>query len=231
MSNVRWQGLPQGKLSRDEAIRQIPFAAAVALTRTAKKIEKDGVRLMRLRFTDPRPFTLKSQRVKPATKRKLVAETFFRTAQGRNIPARKYLEAQVEGGQRAAKRHEVELRSKGVLKPGEFTTPVNGGPFDHNRPRLGNQYRRLASGIQRPGLRVPRGDATGSGRRAASFFRAGDLIIQRSSKRKTRAALHIVSSASYRPIFGWGKMAVTTTRRHLPLEMRKAMRQALATAR
>jgi hypothetical protein len=61
------------KLATDMQRKQIPFAAARALTLTAKSAEQAVVGEMRKVFDRPTPWTLKSTYVQPAKKNSLVA--------------------------------------------------------------------------------------------------------------------------------------------------------------
>lgn len=110
------------------AARQVPFVTAFALT-SAMKDAREGERTtMRSVFDRPTPYTLNALQVRPATKRKLVAELGFKEFGG--TPAWKYLGPQVEGGRRHKKRFERALEAAGILKGDEFAVPAKGATLD-----------------------------------------------------------------------------------------------------
>jgi hypothetical protein len=100
---------------------QARFAVVQALTATAKDIqaaERDGLEQS---LDRPTPFTLNAFGVEPATKAKPTARVFMRPIQSR------YLQWQIEGGQRSYKGFELKIRDKtfnAFLIPG-LDTPLD----------------------------------------------------------------------------------------------------------
>lgn len=76
--------------------KQIPFAAAKALTDTVKAVQKAEQKQMPRKLDRPTPFTLKGISIERATKRDLSARVFIRPIQA------EYLIYQIEGGRRQA---------------------------------------------------------------------------------------------------------------------------------
>lgn len=225
-----------GRLDQSSAVKQARYAAALALTQTAKDVEAEGRALMRSTFTRLRPFTLNAQAVRPANKGNLRAEVFFREFAGKGIAAGKYLQPQVHGGARRAKRSEVALRAIGILKPTEFLTPFPGGPFDHNGPGLGGQYTRMLSDFRgnpdqlqnRTARSLKR--AKVKGRQPARYFRRADLIFQRQG-RTLKPALIIARQPTYSPRFRWDEMAERVSADRMSSNWAQAINQAVRTAR
>ncbi len=62
----------------DLANKQIPYASALALTETAKKVQAEETRAIAGLFDNPTPFTLRSIGVVPATKGRMQAVVFMR---------------------------------------------------------------------------------------------------------------------------------------------------------
>ncbi len=95
--------------------RQLPFALAVALTRTALDVRTAEVAKMRQVFDRPTPYTLGAFQVRPATKANLVAVVEQKQQAGR----RDYLKREAIGGSRASTALErllaVKLPYAGVL--------------------------------------------------------------------------------------------------------------------
>ncbi len=113
---------------RDVPARVLPYAAATAMTRTAKIIATQAMPdAMRKAFDRPTPWALNSLAIEPATKDKLSAAVFVKnTAGGRAVPQERFLLPGVEGGPRSEKRVERSLRYSGLLASGERMYPARG---------------------------------------------------------------------------------------------------------
>lgn len=118
------------KLARDLP-RQVAFANALALTRTAQIAEKAIKQEMHKRFDRPTRWTLGSTRVIPATKQRQIAQVWLKDRRGQ--PQGKdsnTLYTQVFGGRRGRKAYETALLKAGALCSNEFTVPAQGLPLD-----------------------------------------------------------------------------------------------------
>lgn len=110
---------------------QVPFAAALALTRTAQAAQVAMRQEMLSVFDRPTPFTLASMYVRPATKAKLEANVYLKTGgnkEGGNATDR--LAHQVTGGARRFKRFEGALRNAGLLGNEEQAVPGSAADLD-----------------------------------------------------------------------------------------------------
>lgn len=107
---------------------QIPFATAVALTRTAKDAEKAEQRQMPSELDRPTRFSLNALFTKPATKRELKAHVWLKDTGDASV--REYLRKQIEGGDRGAKRFERALQRVGLLPQGWVAVPGEAAPLD-----------------------------------------------------------------------------------------------------
>jgi hypothetical protein len=88
---------------------QVPFATALALTRTAQ-LSSNALKSTMLRVFDrPKPYTLNSLFVKAATKTNLVAVVGHK----QNSPVNAYLRSEIEGGNRGLKGFEQLLAKRG----------------------------------------------------------------------------------------------------------------------
>lgn len=103
--------------------RQLPFALALAATKTAQHIRKTLLGEMADTFDRPTPQTLKSLYLKGGTKAKPEARVWFKDDFNTGIPSDKYLGPQVIGGARRPKRLEVALRKRGILGGDEWAIP------------------------------------------------------------------------------------------------------------
>ncbi len=112
--------------------KQMPFALAKALTKTAQEVQEAEIKVMQSSLDRPTPYTLKSLYVKPATKTDLSSMVYFKdkSSAGKGNPAANYIMPQVQGGQRNLKRFESALRRIGVLPGGMFVAPGSACPLD-----------------------------------------------------------------------------------------------------
>lgn len=109
---------------------QMPFATAVALTRTAKLAKEEIERQLPSLIDNPTAYTMRGFRLYPATKRKLLAEVDFRVAMGRGTQGRDYLSPIVYGGERKLKAFERSLQRVGLLPSGMAAVPGNAAKLD-----------------------------------------------------------------------------------------------------
>ncbi|KRB73456.1 hypothetical protein [Noviherbaspirillum sp. Root189] len=122
--------LPQLQARIEDMGKQVKFAAAVALTRTAQKIKDAQLREMRDVFESPTPWTMSSLFVNPATKDKLIAVVWLKDFAAKATPAAKYLMPQIDGGPRSLKRFEKALQSVGALPAGYHVVPGEAAKLD-----------------------------------------------------------------------------------------------------
>jgi hypothetical protein len=139
--------------------RQQAFAAAVALTRTARLVAEKLRADMPQVFDRPTPYSLNALRVRPATRDDQTAYVDFKDGAGKGLAADRYLGPQVFGGGRNRKRSEVALSRAGLL-PGQYTVPAAGAEMD----QYGNVSRgftvKLLSYLQAFGEQGYRANAT-----------------------------------------------------------------------
>ena len=116
--------------------KQLHYATAVALTRGAKIAQSDLRAAMQQAFDRPKPWTLNSLYVEPATKQRLEANIHFKdrwesgSKGSQGTPAGRYLAPQILGGTRVQKAHERALARAGVVPPGYYLVPTWSADFD-----------------------------------------------------------------------------------------------------
>lgn len=139
MINIQVQGI---KELREQITglseRRLNAAVATAMTRTAVKVRDKVQDHMRQALDAPTPYTVRQLRYVAATAQRPVAAVGFNIAPIQDVfgnvvryedlgpgqtPAGKYLQHQVDGGQRNAKRFEKALRLVGVLPAGWYAVP------------------------------------------------------------------------------------------------------------
>lgn len=230
--------------------RQIPFASALALTRTSQEIERREQHEMRDVFDRPTPWTMGALRVKPATKTKLEASVDFKDFAGKGVPATKYLPPEVYGGARNMKRFERALSLIGVLPPNHWAVPGAAAKLDAwgNMDRgqliqILSYFRAFPESGYRANITDKRRAtlAKGSKRRYGVVYFAtkpGGRLPAGVWMReihglgtRLRPILIFVTRAYYEGIFDFHYVAERTAQEVLPREFDKAMAEAVRTAR
>lgn len=129
---------------RNLAAEDAPIVTAYALTKTGQDIKTAEIDSIKGVFDRPTRFTLNALALKPATKKDLVAEVFFKEGFG-SIPAWRYLGPQVEGGARVHKSHERRLIRAGLMLSSEYAVPGSGIKLDAFGNISGSTIERILS--------------------------------------------------------------------------------------
>jgi hypothetical protein len=231
--------------------KQGRFAAAAALTQTAKKDVQPGIRrLMQSTFDRPTAYTLNSTFLKAATKSSLEARVWLKDqmSAGKGTPADRYLAPQIFGGERRQKGMERLLQSVGMLPAGWIAVPAAGAQLDAN----GNVKRSQIVQIMSQ-LRLQRGAgfesrASGSTRSNRTIARQGvtyfalpvshrglkpGIYLKRKAGRG-KAVLPVfvfAAKATYRPILKFFETGEQIARSAFPGHFEEQIAKAIATAR
>lgn len=235
----------------DSRRSQIPYAIAVALTKTAQSILKAEQGEMRRALDRPTPFTLNSLRVLPATKRSLSAEVLLKDYI-KDPQFKHYLEPQVHGGGRPQKAFERRLAQRGLLPSGWFALPGKGAKLNAYGNMSTGQITQILAVLQA----LPTAGA-GQGFQGAQTARSkkrnkriGDYfastpsapakspnggrlpfgVWQRKGKRIVNV-LFFVPRVSYRPRLQFFEIAKSVSTQQLQDNFRSALAQATANAR
>lgn len=224
--------------------KQIPFAAALALTRTAQGVKEVLVTSMRTVFDRPTPYTLNSLRVFPATKEKLVARVWMKDESVKAEPATRWLTPEIYGGDRRTKRVERQLRERGILPEGKYVVPGAGAKLDKYGNMNRGQVTKALSGIGGYTQQGYDANATDSARSVKKgnyrrYFvmhgpdRQPIGIAERTAKGKDGLAmiLAFVSKPTYRKTFDFYQIAQREAEARLRDEAVKAVAEARRTRR
>jgi len=138
---------------QDVPERVLPYAAATALTKAAKRGQKAVVAAMPRAFRNPVPFTLNATRIEPATKDRLFARIAVKDQSSGGARPTSYLLPEVEGGPRSEKGMERALRFAGILLAGERAMPGAGLARDASGNVTGAQVRTILRQVTRPGAK------------------------------------------------------------------------------
>lgn len=109
---------------------QLPFAVMQAVNATAFEIRETWKRTAQRVFDRPTPLTMNAVLYQKATRQRLYATVFIRDEAHKGTPPAKYLQPQVEGGQRRLKGMERLLQGANLMPPGRYAVPGKGAPLD-----------------------------------------------------------------------------------------------------
>ena len=210
--------------------KQMRYATAVALTRTAYIAQGKLYDEFQRSLDRPTRFTMNSLFVKGATVAKPEAEV--RTKEGFNsVPAGAYLMPNVEGTSRNQKSSERTV--------GGYLIPSTAMPLDIHGNVPASVYRQMLSNLRVDDQASSSSTGSKRKRRNTAYFRRDDIIFQRTRTGRKgsivygiKPAFIIVDSApDYRAVIQWAATAERTFDENFGKEFDKAVAQALATAR
>lgn len=221
--------------------KQVRFATAVAMTRTARAIKEELVGEMRSKFDRPTPYTLNALAVKPARRDDLSAEVFLKNSASKAIPASKFLAPQILGGSRRHKRFERSLEAAGLLPKGMQAVPGQAAKLDAYGNMSRGQIVKILSYLRASADPTQnRGAGRGRGsRRMEEYFvarprsRAGHLRpgIYLRTPDGPRPVVIYVQPGRYRVRFDFAGVAARVAAERFPAEMERAFDEAVATSR
>ncbi|MDP1628845.1 hypothetical protein [Parvibaculum sp.] len=243
-----------GRKLEGVAAKQLPFAMAKTLTQTAKHAASEDVpAAMKRAFDRPTRYTLNAFAILPATKTKLRAEILPRAFAGKGNIAWEYLDPEVSGGARDAKRGEKRLSA--TLGQRVYLVPAKGTKLDKSGNvskatmvkvlsglgALGDQSATKASAKRAKRKVVSHGGINGSKRRGTNseFFvgrsksgRKPIAIYQFKGRDKVVPVLAIVTKQpSYKPRLAFGPVIDKSVRTHMPRFFERNLEDAIRTAR
>lgn len=223
----------------DRFARQIPFATAKALTMTAMIAKQDlYVEMMRV-FDRPKPYTLNSLYVKPATKSSLTALVKLKDATSKGMTASQYLTPQIAGGDRQFKRFERALYLGGYLPPGHYAVPGRAARFDAYGNVSSGQITQILSYLKTNPDQQQNRTARSSKRapKRGGYFvgRPGNYkplgVWQRTASGNVLPILIFVPFVLYQKVFDFSGVVKRAIERNMMREFRSAISLAIRTAR
>ncbi len=217
--------------------RQIPFAAARAVTKTLQRVKDAEVQQMRKVFDRPTRFTLNSLYVKPATKKRLSGRVWLRDWAPKGTPATKYLAPQIEGGKRQLKGFEKLLNAKGILPDGYYAVPSRKA----RRDAYGNLNKGLLNQVLSfSGAQRDRAQNTKQGKKRQTKAKFIVLdpnngkpggIWQLDKSKNLFPILIFVKAPTYDDRFNFYGVAQKVVDKYLKAELAASIKQAIRTAR
>jgi len=146
---------------RDVSSTVMPYAAATALTKGAKRGQKAVIAQMSTSFRSPVAYTLNATRIEVATKDKLFARISVKDQRsGRGTRPESYLLPEVEGGGRSEKGFERALRFAGILQSSERAMPGAGLARDANGNVSASTIRTILQQVTRAGASQTHGSGS-----------------------------------------------------------------------
>lgn len=226
--------------------KQIPFAASLALNKTADQVRGALTDAMSV-FDRPKAVTRKGVYVRRSHKTALTAEVGLKSRASGAPPVDEYLAANIVGTlpRRKDKRSEILLRNAGVLPPGMQARPGPGARLD----QYGNMSRgqivqivsffRAFGSVNASGRRPKSGATTRSvvlnapkvrKKSSAIFFATKTGIWQRRGKRIAQV-LTFINPQTYKKRYDFRRTAEHVVRKRFRANYEAALGRALATAR
>ena len=202
---------PQVQAAMRENAKQVTFATAVALTRTAQDVRAAERQGMQTAFDRPTAFTLNALFVKPATKVDLTARVWLKDYYGPN-----FLMPQITGGSRPHKRFEQLLMQRGLMSATERAVPGAGAKLDGHGNMSRGQIVQVLSQLKSFNMSGFDANATNSKRSKAKRVREAYFVSNgkgvtpygRGSWKRGRKSQHLERGVWVRISFGATSTAV-----------------------
>jgi hypothetical protein len=217
--------------------KQLPFAISKGMNAALFDTRKTIIGQMESIFHKPVPFTTNSLLVTKTTKQNFEGGIGYKEWASKGTPAFKYLQAQVYGGDRRPKKHEVALRRKGIIGAGKFTVPSKHFTDSHgNMP--GPLVVKMLSGLSAFGEQGYRANIRLKKNQVSPFFVGGKNADDRSviwyapdGWASAKPFMFIIDSPKYTARFHFEKLVHDTFGKAFPKRFEEAMAQAIATAK
>lgn len=221
--------------------KQANFAAALALTRTAKVAQEEIKREIQRKVKDPTKFTLNATFIRPATKQHLVADVYLKDEAVKAIPPERWLRPLVEGGGRTHKRLEQRLIARGLLPSGWYAVPASGAQLDAygniGRGKIQQilsdvdaQYDLMQNATPRSRARNRR-QRFFAARRGVGHLPPGIYLAQPTGLQPQMWLYFTPKQPTYARVINFYGIAEDTGREQLPLQIDMAIKHAIRTSR
>lgn len=234
--------------------KKVRIAGGIALTKTAKIAQKNMQTEMMRVFDRPTRWTLNATYVRPATKQNNnEVKIGLKDAElkNRGVPPVNHLYAQIHGGTRQQKRHEVALQRIGVLPPGWRIVPGQGAELDRYGNMKSQQIVQIMSYFRSFGEQGYKANSTAQtrkrlqrgtkkkagrsyfvaypGRERTKHLQPGIYVVRHSALGSAiKPVMIFVKEARYTPRLQWYKIVNDTFERHLDDEFEKQIEIGLA---
>lgn len=228
-------------LLESNVAKQVKFATAVALTKTAKATQDVVIEEMKRVFDRPTPFTLKSLYIKAATKQSLSAKVYLKNIPfGKNPNAlSELLEQEFSGGTRLRKRMEKAFERNGYISNSEYLVPGSAAKLDSYGNLSRGQAQQVMSQLQVNFDAAQ--NKTSSLRSKRSVKKAGELFWSKGGRlhrgvwmrdgRSVKPILLAISAPHYKRLINLPVITQKVIDQRFNSEFKSALDNALRTAR
>lgn len=228
--------------------KQVRFAYANALNKTALHAKADLATAMTQVFDRPTPYTLNSVGIAYAKRDKPEARVYIKDFAGKGTPATKYLHAEVFGGSRRHKRFEKALQAQGHMGAGQYVVPAAGAKMDAFGNASRGQIVQIMSQLKLQRTAGYESRASDSARSKATRKKQGvAYFVVKQSRGKLKAGIYLrrtfakgsavkpvflfVNKANYEIRFKFFDVANDSANKYFPIYYKEALHHALSTAR
>lgn len=253
MIKIRLEGMDKTLANLRGIEKQVRFAEMVAINRAAFAARAEVQREIGRVFDRATPWVRGGVRVRKADKNDPTAYVdldFWGNKQG--VSVEKILDAEIKGGQRRHKRHEIALRRAGILPDGMYIVPGDAAVLDQFGNMSSGQIVQIISwfkGFGEQGYQANMSDKRRrslgrdkkSGAKGFAYFalrkQHGKLPpgiyqrIQFGFGSAVRPVMIFVRKSGYRPRLDFYGVANRAARAEFAVQFDIALKQAIATAR
>lgn len=214
--------------------KQLPFAIALAFTRTAQGLLKEEKKLLDSSLHKPTTYTKRFMQYTPANKkdRPINASVGFRQFAGKGTPAQKYLTPNIVGGVRGQKRHEKALSAKVGRKI--YTGPARDAPVNSSGNIAGGYYAKVLSQVQAFGEVGYRANAKRRGSQGFYIASKGGVAVgirQRVGGESKKILNFMDTPPSYRPRYPFYTVGEKYIKKNVGRNFKSAYRLAVRTSK
>ena len=214
--------------------KQVPFATALALTKTAQRVQREEVNTMKKVFKNPTPFILKGIYIQRATKSKQYAVIGIRDKKSKGISRIEFLAPHIYGQKRDNKSLEWLLKYRRLMPRNKYLVPARKAKKnqygnvsrDTTKKILASLDRRLDTGKKSNNDKTNTNPyyivMPGQGMHPGIYFK---------NKSGTYPVFLFVDKPSYKKRFPFFEVAERISQKYFPAEFNKALQTALSTAR
>lgn len=244
---LKMDGMEEIKRKLSAMPGQINKAASLALARTGNAIRDAEQKEMQTVFDRPTRWTLGAMRVSSVRNLHVTVGIIDPAKYKR---AAMYLDTQITGGARRMKAFERALQANGAMPTGWLAVPGEGAKLDEFGNMSAGQIVQILAWFKsaegRPGYKMNMTDAGRAKRRKGTKRKMGFEYVavmpgkQRNLKqpgiyqrfttgfgKSIKPILIFVSSARYKPLFNFERVARDTFTRVMPIEISKSINNAL----
>lgn len=216
----------------------VPYATAIALTRTAYNAKELIKQRLPTIFNKPTPWVVNSLYVAKATSKNLVASLEYKLWASKGTATGKIMEHFVPAGttERHSKRHEVLLRRAGVLKQNEYLAPANKAKLNAygNLPssKITKMLSEMKATFDTLQYASNRKKSKAKKATATTYFgtrRSGGLVIyERVGGKRIKPFMVGIGKPSYEPIFDMEGLTIYAYDRTFEYNLQAAITQVLS---